>query len=282
MDISVKFYGGDCLSDCQNIGYAGFDYSFPAAQSNAYILSDEHTQGIERLKRDTHAHGIRVCQTHLTYPFGTVFEQGNYEEYEEYMLPLLIREIELTAASDCTTAVLHPYYCEQDRENTRQGNIRLISKLLPTLEKTGVVLSLENIYGPSYHDVGLTTAEDLLYYVEYFDSPYVGVCLDTGHAVTLGQDPVKMLQLIGNRLTALHVHTTIPGRDLHAIPYCVNYYEQIDWDAFWSTLCSTDYKGTFNLEVKPLHKMCKDGVQTYYRLAYEVVQGIMNKNLPVQ
>jgi sugar phosphate isomerase/epimerase len=190
------------------------------------------------------------------------------------MLPILQKEITLAGKMNCRTVVMHPYF-EEDRENSQAGNIALISKLLPTLEENNVILSLENIYGFRYCDIHLSTAEDLLFYTDYFRSPFVGICLDTGHAIIRGQKPVEMMRQIGKQLTAVHLHTTVRTTDLHSIPYCIGYEEKIDWKEVAAELRAIGYQGTFNMEVRPSVKLTDKATESYYQLAYDVAKGIL-------
>ena len=53
---------------------------------------------------------------------------------------------------------------------------RSLEELLPVAEKNGVVICIENIWAP------ITTAERLLEFINYFKSPWLGICYDAGHA----------------------------------------------------------------------------------------------------
>lgn len=51
-----------------------------------------------------------------------------------------------------------------------------LEKLLPTAEECGVVIAIENIWSP------VNTPEKLLDAIGRFNSPYLGLCYDSGHA----------------------------------------------------------------------------------------------------
>lgn len=275
MHISVTDNSRDIFKELKEIGFYGLDVGFQGYSDRDKVLAGDFGllhKKYELIKES----GLKLCQTHLTYYPGHLGKlgEGTYKDYEDYMLPMLIKEIEFASYMNCRTAIMHPYF-EDSKENTRNGNIALIEKLLPVLEKNNVILSVENIYGPTYNDIHHSTAEDLLSYAKYFDSPYVGICLDTGHAVTLKQNPVEMLKKIGDYLTALHVHRTVPGHDMHLIPYYDGYY--YDWDEFYDVLSASNYKGTFNMELGAPRNVSNEAVLAHYRLAYEVANSIVNK-----
>ena len=154
-------------------------------------------------------------------------------------------------------------------------NVRLIERMLPMLEKNGVILSLENIYGAAYGEAHHSAAEDMLYYAEYFRSPYVGICLDTGHAVIRGQDPSAMLRKTAPYLTALHAHTTVPGMDLHTIPCTVG--QKIKWTEIAQILKESPYKGTFNMEIKPPSQLSEAASVLFYQLAYRIARDLLGE-----
>ena len=274
MDISVRdtkiqsFY-----SELKLIGFDGVDVNFPTWDQREYILSEKFEDTVmEKYKHITDA-DLRVCQTHLTYypghypPLG----DGSYKAFEDYMLPIFAREIELVSKMNCKIAVIHLYF-EESRENSRAGNLQLIEKLLPIAKKSNVILSIENIYGYQHADVHLSTAEDLLYYTDYFNSEYLGICLDTGHAVTRRQDPIEMAERIGSDLKALHVHSNVPERDLHLPPWLIN---RVDWQRFCEVLTEIGYQGAFNMEITAPKQMNKKNALLYYGMAYGIAEDLI-------
>ena len=274
MNISVTDNSRDIFTELKEIGFYGLDVGFAEYSAREQILAGDFGSFPKKYQLIKNA-GLKMCQTHLTYYPGHLKPLGNgtYKDYEDYMLPMFIKEIEFASYMNCRTAVMHPYF-EKSKENSRNGNLTLIEKLLPVLEKNNVILSVENIFGPNYTDVHHTTADDLLFYAEHFNSPYLGICLDTGHAVTLNQNPIEMLKAVKNHLTALHVHRTVPGQDMHLIPYFDGRY---DWNEFYDILAASDYKGTFNMELVAPRNVSRDAVIAHYRLAYEMAKSIVNK-----
>lgn len=278
MNISAEFNGGKnydyMFGKMKEIGYYGLDMSVGAEN----ILSDEFTKTIREKYKSIKNHGLEVCQTHLAYHPGHLphIGDGTYKAYEEVMLPKFIRGIELSGELNARTAVIH-LYDHETREESRKGNIELISKLIPHLEKNNVILSIENIFGDGDNtsDIYLSTAEDLLYYTDYFESPYVGACLDTGHALLRGQNPVEMLKKISNNLTALHINTNSGDHDLHCVPYCVSYMESVDWEEFVKVLKTIDYKGSFNMELNVPAKLNDKARLAFFTMAYEVANDLL-------
>ncbi len=275
MNISVKdknlpsFY-----PELRRIGFDGVDVSFPSHEMRDAILSEgfENTM-MERYGHITEA-GLFVAQTHLSYcpAHLPVIGDGGYRIFEEYMLPILTKEIALVAKMHCRTAVIHLYY-EPSKEGTQNANIQLIEKLLPDLEKHGVTLCIENIYGARYEDVHLTTAEDLLFYIDHFHSDFLGVCLDTGHAMAMRQNPIEMATNFGPALKALHLHSSVSGRDLHLPPYLVG---NVDWTELCRVLKAIGYGGSFNMELNPPRQLNDKALSAYYTMAYAIASDLLS------
>ena len=160
MDISVRdtriesFY-----PELKRIGFDGVDVNFPSWEQREYILSENFEEKIMESYKHIIDAELKVSQTHLTYypghypPLG----DGSYKAFEDYMLPVFEREIELVSKMNCKIAVIHLYF-DESRESSRAGNLQLIEKLLPAAEKNNVILSIENIFGAHHSDVHLSNA----------------------------------------------------------------------------------------------------------------------------
>jgi len=277
MNISVKNCSPQYYPDLAHIGYCGVDFSFGGYDLYEEMMAPEYASKIKARQQAILDAGLTVCQTHISYRPSRRLppDGGNYPDYAKKMLPLFEKQLRITADMGCRVAVFHPYYELASQERSRQGNLQLLETLMPLLEQTGIVLSLENVYGPNCVHAHHSTAEDLLFYTEHFDSPHIGICLDTGHAVIRNQDPVQMLRLVSHRLTAVHLHSTLPGHDLHTIPYFTNQAELIDWETFYQVLRQTPYSGPFNLELKLPPTLSLAAVRLFYQTAYTVARDIM-------
>ncbi len=274
MDISIRNRGVDPLyPDLKQIGFDGVDFGFPGWERREKILAEDFESSILQTYRRIADAGLEVSQVHLTYYPGHLppLGKGAYADFEDYMLPILTKEIAIAAKMNCRLAAIHLYF-EESLEKSREGNLQLIEKLLPTLEEHGVVLAIENIYGPGYRDVHLSTAEDLLFYIDRFESDYVGACLDTGHAVTRKQNPVEAVRKLGSALKALHVHSNISGYDLHMPPCMIR---NVDWQKFYDALLAVGYRGAFNMEISPPAGLSKKATLAFFTLAHGIAESLM-------
>jgi sugar phosphate isomerase/epimerase len=73
----------------------------------------------------------------------------------------------------------------------------LLKGLLPAAEDHGIVLALEN-----HIDL---TADEMVDLITTLDSPWLGVCLDTGNNLRLHEDPVMVAQKLAPFTRATHV-----------------------------------------------------------------------------
>lgn len=61
-------------------------------------------------------------------------------------------------------------------EEIRKIAVKKLEKLVPAAEKLGIIIAVENSFERS------NTPDEVLYYINYFNSPNLKCCFDTGHA----------------------------------------------------------------------------------------------------
>jgi len=197
------------------------------------------------------AAGLEIAQCHLPYypnhiPFP---DEGRYEDFEAFMLPRYELSIAICAEIGCPVGVTHPYSDVNSAAATREGNLRLLEKLVPLLEKYNVRLALENVWSKDYAWSHMSSADEIISVINECGSPLVGACIDTGHANIFRLDISAMARTLGDKLFALHVNGNA-GKDEHVIPYAMSgWCELIDFNAFAKTLGGIGYNGFFNLEL---------------------------------
>jgi L-ribulose-5-phosphate 3-epimerase len=109
--------------------------------------------------------------------------------------------------------------------------IESFEKCLPTAEKCGVVLGLENHWG-----LGLTP-EGVIRIVDAVDSPWLQVTLDTGNFL---EDPYEKLEQLAPRAAFVQAKTYYGGGQWYEI--------DIDYDRVAKMLHRHDYRGWISLE----------------------------------
>lgn len=96
-------------------------------------------------------------------------------------------------------------------------------KYLPLAEKLSIAIAVEN-----HIDI---TLEELYQLIDDIDSPYVGVCYDSGNFVAMGEDPLQALEVFKHRILCTHLKDAcsketfsdaspygIKGKEVHFCP----------------------------------------------------------------
>lgn len=106
-----------------------------------------------------------------------------------------------------------------------------IAQCIPTAEKCGVVLGLENHWG-----LGLT-AEGVLRIVDAIDSPWLEVTLDTGNFL---EDRERQMKLLAPKTCLVQAKTYYGGGKWYSL--------DIDYPAIGELMRQNDYRGYISLE----------------------------------
>ena len=260
-------------------GFDGVDLSMCHDQEEPEkLLRPEWAEAIRRQSRAAQGEGLEILQCHLPYYGGhlPLPGAGAYQDYEDFMLPGLVRGLELCGEIGCPVAVMHPFFDVASRENSLEGNLRLIERLLPHLKKNGVRLALENVYGHDgrhYIETLVSRPEGILEILNRGDGDWVGACIDTGHANIFRIDIGQMARSYGKRLIALHVNGNA-GHDEHVVPYTMSgWCEHMDYRDFSAALREIGFSGSYNLEINP-GRMPPGAVQAYLNYAAAMARGL--------
>ena len=166
------------------------------------------------------------------------------------------------AAEDCRQAGIDLYGCgvcymNSDAEvvNTfryaKAAGMRVIvgvpqHELLPLVEtkvkETGIVVAIHN-HGPG--DRLYPTSTSIMEKVEKLDKR-IGVCLDVGHVVRLGLDPVEAIFECGDRLLDIHLKDQSEAVALSQTLVCG--HGVIDFPAIIRALMQINYQGVVSFE----------------------------------
>ena len=140
-------------------------------------------------RQDLKEYGLTFMDGHA--PWGTWKDPGMpLEEYHDQvilrhkMAIRFCRDLNVTSLAFHTGNTFNSIFGKFTLEDYYAMLIRSMEELLPDAEKFGVVLCLENQWTP------LNQSAYLLKAVQHFDSPWLGLCYDSGHAnlTERGQD----------------------------------------------------------------------------------------------
>lgn len=249
----------DALKEIRQAGFDAVDFplSVYSRKADSPLCSNSWwrswTEAVSGYAKEL---SLEITQAHAPWE-QTIAADLHYEA----PAPVYARIFEACEILGCRHLVFHPVpyphriVSAQTLEAIHQYNLRWFSELLPYAEKYGVTIELENTFDyyhlrmPSDPQLPHITAEQLIALADGLNSPYVGICLDTGHANIAGQDIPQMIRAFGTRLHTLHLNDNFGKRsgvneDLHLFPGDGN----IAWEPVMAALRETGFAGALNIE----------------------------------
>ena len=205
-----------------------------------------------KLKLACHRTGIKLQEMHA--PFGESYDLACASSgRREGLVKDHITCMQYAADCGCLTYTLHmgafdSAYLGTPNSEIRPRALSALEQLIPTAEKLGVVIALENSFERS------NTPDEAMYYVEAVNHPNVGSCLDVGHANVMApaawktqeKFPAHMRNVWGGEvqffenafermasgIVTCHLHDNDGFSDQHQLPGCGT----VDWDDVISKL----------------------------------------------
>ena len=219
----------------------GFNYCELSSEHSEALLNRGDAKEIGRafgkFAKET---GVEISQGHLFFWGKRICNDEDRE--------LIKKQLDLFMAIGIKNAVLHcdPLVNEQGEkapiEVARVENIKAISDILEHVKGTDTVICLENlISSPAVNNV-----EGLMYFIDYFKSENLGICLDTGHLNINDKDQLGFIRRAGKHIKALHLADNEGQADQHLMPYGKG---NVDFAAVIREMKALDYKGLYNLEI---------------------------------
>ena len=128
----------------------------------------------------------------------------------------------------------------QTTAEVRQLSIASVTELVEYAAPRNVKLALENL------PTGYVTSSgsELMDIVTAFPAENVGVCFDSGHAHTTGED-AAIVDKIGERIITVHLHDNDGSGDQHLLPW----EGTIDWSEVAGALGRNGYRELLMFEV---------------------------------
>ena len=229
-------------------GYSTVHFGFESTQSGYYTLSKEELEPLLiNMRNFLNERGIEFFQTHG--PWDAPLRHSTKEDQDK-LVEDHRRAIYATKILGAKYLVTHPllpfdiFDGPNGYEGYKEVAIPFFKRLLPIAEEYDVVICLENL---PFKDLTISTPQKVLEFVKEIDSPYLKVCLDTGHSMALGIQPADAVRMIGKEyLKTLHVHDTEAGNDRHWMPFAQGGI--VDWDDFTKALDEIGYEDVVMLE----------------------------------
>ena len=167
----------------------------------------------------------------------------------------LNRAIGVSGVLGVRNIVVHPVHCisyqDNDPDALMEINRDFYAQLIPAAQSAGVKIAIENMFQRNPYNGQIITdvcssPYELARYVDICNemADCFVACLDIGHCVLTGHDPVNCVHVLGHRLAALHVHDNNTVKDNHCCPLTMS----IDYYPIMEALREIGYKGELTLE----------------------------------
>lgn len=190
--------------------------------------------------------GLVFRQAHAPFP-----SARGEEPYDTVIRQRIIRSMEASALLGVKDIVVHPIhytkYCDTREEQFRRS-VEFYQSLLPYCEEFGIRICTENMWeydkARIIRDSLCARPEEFCALVDAVGSPWLGACLDIGHAALVGQDPANMIRKMGKTINCLHVHDVDYRSDKHTLPFT----QELDWEEIAKALGEIGYRGDFTYE----------------------------------
>ncbi|MBQ7403192.1 MAG: sugar phosphate isomerase/epimerase [Lentisphaeria bacterium] len=209
-------------------------------------------------------------------------------QYRDISIANHKRAMGYAADAGCKEYVVHIgalccYYPPYDEQLMRDYACATLDQLVPEAEKLGIIIAVENSFEPT------NTADEVLYYINKFPSPAVGVCYDAGHAnimTSVGKDKSRYgeamqlpwsnkiefedhaLEKLAPHIVTCHLHDNDGYSDQHALPG----NGIINWEKLIKDLsaCPRILSMQAEIGIKPdlsIRKLCQtfDAMKQYIR-----------------
>jgi len=189
-------------------------------------------------------HGIEIQTLHA--PFGKDDNISSLKKDERAQAVKNHKEALMKArAGKIKKLIIHPGVGgvkEEEREEMASALLMSLEELTAFAERMKVKLALENMLPQHLGD----DPDELLYFVESLDSPWLGICFDTGHAHVAG-DMREAFEKFKDLIITFHVQDNDGTRDLHLQPG----YGTTNWQDFIEVFDTMNFTEPVVIEAQP-------------------------------
>jgi len=290
------FYGGEAnallgFTVAKEAGFEALDFNindrYPGKFINAKEKSAFFSQDIETIlksfasvKEAIEKTGVVLDQAHASFPLYI----DNCEEMNDHLIMVVDKMCAVCQYLGCPAIVVHPW-SSFDKEKEREVNLNMYRRMIPSGKKYGVKLCLENMFmsksGTGYVGGACAEAEEAAWYIDTLNAEAgfdcFGYCFDLGHANLCKRNIRDELNIIGHRLTCLHLHDNNSTIDQHFAPMT---QRKTDWDGLIAGLRDINYRGTLSFETfVSMQKYPKELVPAMLKYTARVGQYLRDKIL---
>ena len=231
----------EIINELNKAGFKYVDLSMYEFTPDSPYMKDSWREEVKKLKAEARRLGMSFVQAHSQG--GNPLSEN--ESQVDFLIKATLRSIEICAELDIKNTVVHPgQMLGISKEEWFVKNKAFYEKLLPTAEKLGINILIENSCavnsGACYW---ANTGKDMREFLEFVNHPNLHACWDTGHGNCDGAqyDNIKAL---GEELYAIHYNDNRGSCDEHLLPFLGT----LNHDEVINALIDINYKGCFTLE----------------------------------
>ena len=230
---------------CIGAGIAGIEGSMP-------LIDGKSEAEVEAAGQAYAEAGLSVETFHL--PFSAEDDIASfYETARRQAADRMLLWMERASLFGATVGIQHPStsHCSVDVEGldpyVRQIG-RSLESLLPAAERLGFTIAIENMLPTGGGRFG-SRPEHFETLIREFGHPYLGFCLDTGHALVAGgpEGAGEFFEVMAPHLVAYHLADNAGDRDSHLAPG----RGLVDWTTVFRQAAQVGYDGTMCIETPP-------------------------------
>jgi hexulose-6-phosphate isomerase len=239
----------DCFTLAKDAGFDGVEINFDLEGEFSAECSPEQLKEVGRLAERMGIAISGVC-SFLYWPYSLTQEDPQRRARGMELARAMIRAARLVGTENLLVvpgAVYVPWVDDVppvpndvcDRR-ARQA----IAQLLPEAKQAGVYLNIENIFASGY----LFSPQEMVEFVDSFDSPWVQVHFDTGNIMQY-QFPEHWIPILGKRIRNVHFKEwdkRMQEFNLHTFRTLLD--GTTNWPAVMQTLDQAGYRGYLTFE----------------------------------
>ncbi len=227
---------------------AGIEYLEIKPQKGHFDYQDP--EYLHQVARELKKHNLKVKSMHMPVS-ATGVDISLIEEYDRVWS---VREVEKTILAllrlNGEIIVVHPgstLLGEKERRIRQERSEKSLEEILKFCENWGIKIALENTLPGKTGD----NIMDVLSMVKKFNSPNLGICLDSGHyhittPTKENSDVIECLSELKDYLLHVHLHDNHGKEDEHNLPGEGN----IDWNSLMKGLRKINYQGIMMFEIR--------------------------------
>lgn len=224
-------------------GFTAYDFTMSwEGEGSKVICSEDYMDQARKIRAIADTIGIKCNQSHAPL---TRERLGEYE-YGERGEELLKRAIEISGVLGAKVCVIH-----QQKLFSAEENAEFLKKFENIARKWGVKIGLENLWNWNKEadcakPVACSGHDDFRHHLDLLPKDVFVGCVDIGHAEMKGLDTsaVQIIDSLGDRLGAMHLHDNDHHYDWHWMPFTM----KIDYESILQALKRNSYKGDITFE----------------------------------